>query len=151
MRKKRTSVKRSTLNPIYNEALTFDVPSSNIEEVSLIVKVIDYDRYASISSLIGRDNTNDMSDIRPIPIATLMTQLCSILFYSYNVYRIGYDELMGCVGIGTSYIGTGRDHWLDMLDNPRKPVAQWYTLMDSVPGPTPSPNTSIRFNCLTRR
>ncbi|XP_065225167.1 synaptotagmin-10-like [Planococcus citri] len=109
MRKKRTSVKRSTLNPIYNEALTFDVPSSNIEEVSLIVKVIDYD-------------------------------------------RIGYDELMGCVGIGTSYIGTGRDHWLDMLDNPRKPVAQWYTLMDSIPGPTPSPNTSsIRFNCLTRR
>lgn len=48
MRKKRTSVKRSTLNPIYNEALTFDVPSTNIEEVSLIVKVIDYDRYVVI-------------------------------------------------------------------------------------------------------
>ncbi|KAK7576746.1 hypothetical protein V9T40_013032 [Parthenolecanium corni] len=108
IRKKRTSVKHSTLNPVYNEAVTFDVPSANVEEVSLIVKVIDYD-------------------------------------------RIGYDELMGCVGIGTSYNGTGRDHWLDMLDNPRKPVAQWYTLMDSIPGPSPPTNSSIRFNCLTRR
>ena len=44
IRKKRTSVKRRTLNPVYNEALTFDVPSTNVEEVSLIVKVIDYDR-----------------------------------------------------------------------------------------------------------
>lgn len=69
----------------------------------------------------------------------------------FLLFRIGYDELMGCVGIGTSYIGTGRDHWLDMLDNPRKPVAQWYTLMDSIPGPNPPTNSSIRFNCLTRR
>lgn len=58
---------------------------------------------------------------------------------------------MGYVGIGANYIGAGRDHWLDMLDNPRKPVAQWYTLSDSVPGPNPPSNNSIRFNCLTRR
>lgn len=45
IRKKRTSVKRSCLSPVYNEALTFDVPASNIDNVSLIVKVIDYDRY----------------------------------------------------------------------------------------------------------
>lgn len=45
IRKKRTSVKRSCLSPVYNEALTFDVPASNIDNVSLIIKVIDYDRY----------------------------------------------------------------------------------------------------------
>lgn len=44
LRKKRTSVKRSTLCPVYNEALTFDVPASSIDNTSLILKVIDYDR-----------------------------------------------------------------------------------------------------------
>jgi Ca2+-dependent lipid-binding protein len=44
IKKKKTSVKRNTLNPIYNEAIVFDVPQENIEEVSLIIKAIDYDR-----------------------------------------------------------------------------------------------------------
>lgn len=44
IKKKKTSVKKSTLNPVYNEAIVFDVPQENIEEVSLVVKVIDYDR-----------------------------------------------------------------------------------------------------------
>ncbi|RZF38681.1 hypothetical protein LSTR_LSTR003487 [Laodelphax striatellus] len=42
---------------------------------------------------------------------------------------------MGCAAIGSSFIGTGRDHWLEMLDNPRKPVTQWYHLLECVPGP----------------
>ena len=37
-------MQRSTLNPIYNEAIVFDVPQENVEEVSLLIKVIDYDR-----------------------------------------------------------------------------------------------------------
>jgi len=45
IKKKKTTVKKSTLSPVYNEALVFDVPAENIEDVSLIVKVIDYDRY----------------------------------------------------------------------------------------------------------
>lgn len=45
IKKKKTSVKKNTLCPVYNEALVFDVPSENIDDVSLIVKVIDYDRY----------------------------------------------------------------------------------------------------------
>lgn len=44
VKKKKTSVKKSTLNPVYNEALVFDVPAENIEDVTLVVKVIDYDR-----------------------------------------------------------------------------------------------------------
>ncbi len=44
IKKKKTTVKKSTLNPVYNEALVFDVPAENIEDVNLIVKVIDYDR-----------------------------------------------------------------------------------------------------------
>lgn len=44
IRKKKTTVKKSTLNPVYNEALVFDVPAENIESVSLMIKVLDYDR-----------------------------------------------------------------------------------------------------------
>lgn len=45
IKKKKTSVKKNTLNPVYNEAIVFDVPQENVEEVGLIVKVIDYDRW----------------------------------------------------------------------------------------------------------
>lgn len=44
IKKKKTTVKKKTLCPVYNEALVFDVPADNVEEVSLVVKVLDYDR-----------------------------------------------------------------------------------------------------------
>ena len=44
IKKKKTSVKKSTLNPVYNEAMVFDVPQENVEDVYLAIKVIDYDR-----------------------------------------------------------------------------------------------------------
>ncbi|GLV36122.1 Synaptotagmin 1 [Carabus blaptoides fortunei] len=111
IKKKKTSVKKCTLSPVYNEALVFDVPAENIEDVSLIIKVVDYD-------------------------------------------RIGSNELMGCTAVGNSFIGIGRDHWLEMLDNPRKPVAQWYPLLESVPGHIPlatSDTVPIGLSCLNGR
>ncbi|XP_036357336.1 synaptotagmin-9-like isoform X2 [Octopus sinensis] len=89
IRKRKTSVKRSTLRPVYNEAIVFDVPQEHIEEISLVIKVVDYD-------------------------------------------RIGSNEVMGCCGIGPHFPGIGRDHWYEMLENPRKPLAQWYTLTEQV-------------------
>ncbi|XP_008545774.1 synaptotagmin-10 isoform X1 [Microplitis demolitor] len=89
IKKKKTTVKKNTLFPVYNESLVFDVPAENIDDVILIVKVIDYD-------------------------------------------RIGSNELMGCTAIGSNAIGIGKEHWSLMLENPRKPVAQWYPLLDTV-------------------
>ncbi|XP_069696983.1 synaptotagmin-10-like isoform X2 [Periplaneta americana] len=111
IKKKKTTVKKATLSPVYNEALVFDVPAENVEDVSLIVKVIDYD-------------------------------------------RIGPNELMGCTAIGSSFIGIGRDHWLEMLDNPRKPVAQWYPLLETVPGQIPLTSSQplpVSLSCLNGR
>ncbi|XP_032682236.1 synaptotagmin-10-like isoform X3 [Odontomachus brunneus] len=111
IKKKKTTVKKNSLYPVYNEALVFDVPADNIEDVSLIVKVIDYD-------------------------------------------RIGPNELMGCTAIGSSFIGIGRDHWLEMLDNPRKPVAQWYPLMETVAGHIPAVDSEplpVSLSCLNSR
>lgn len=45
--------------------------------------------------------------------------------------RVGSNELIGCVGIGPSFNGIGRDHWYRMLENPRKPVTQTYFLRDN--------------------
>lgn len=129
IKKKKTSVKKNTLCPVYNEALVFDVPSENIDDVSLIVKVIDYDRYGQKAhQFIVRLNT----------------------FF----LRIGSNELMGCTAIGSSFIGIGREHWLEMLDNPRRPVAQWYPLLESVPGHIPEAsvqNIPLTFSCLNGR
>jgi len=44
LRKKKTSIKKFTLNPYYNESLTFDVPFEWIQSVTLLVTVVDYDR-----------------------------------------------------------------------------------------------------------
>ncbi|XP_055952536.1 synaptotagmin-9-like [Argiope bruennichi] len=111
VKKKKTSVKKSTLNPVYNEALVFDVPAENIEDVTLVVKVIDYD-------------------------------------------RVGANEVMGVFAIGSSCIGLGRDHWIEMLDNPRKPVAQWYTLQESLSGLTVDNSTMAKsspIKCISMR
>lgn len=89
IKKRKTTVKKNTLNPVYNEAMVFDVPQENVEDVYLFIKVIDYD-------------------------------------------RIGSNETMGCCGVGPKYVGIGRDHWFEMLENPRKPVAQWYNLLEHV-------------------
>ncbi|XP_077289369.1 synaptotagmin-10-like [Arctopsyche grandis] len=110
LKKKKTTVKKNTLCPVYNEALVFDVPAENVEDVSLLIKVIDYD-------------------------------------------RIGSNELMGCTAMGSSFIGVGRDHWLEMLDNPRKPVAQWYPLAESMPNNVPQSNSDqpVSLSCLNGR
>ncbi|XP_028167401.1 synaptotagmin-6-like [Ostrinia furnacalis] len=111
IKKKKTTVKKNTLSPVYNEALVFDLPADNVFDVTLLVKVIDYD-------------------------------------------RIGPNELIGCTAIGSTLIGIGRDHWLEMLDNPRKPVAQWYPLNKSPPANVTLPNNTQQnsgLSCLNGR
>lgn len=53
IKKKKTTVKKCTLNPYYNESFTFEVPFEQIQKVTLIVTVVDYDRIGT-SEPIGR-------------------------------------------------------------------------------------------------
>lgn len=48
LKKRKTSTKRNTLNPVYNEAIVFDVPPENIDQISLLIAVMDYDRLARL-------------------------------------------------------------------------------------------------------
>lgn len=108
IKKKKTSVKKNTLNPVYNEAIVFDVPQENIDDICLVVKVIDYD-------------------------------------------RIGNNEIIGCSWVGPTCVGIGRDHWFEMLENPRKPIAQWYPLQEQAPGIMNFPDTPTMCNGKVKR
>lgn len=53
LKKKKTSIKKCTLNPYYNESFTFEVPFDQLQKVQLWVTVVDYDRIGT-SEPIGR-------------------------------------------------------------------------------------------------
>ncbi|XP_061780264.1 synaptotagmin-1b [Nerophis lumbriciformis] len=44
LKKKKTTTKKNTLNPYYNESFSFEVPSEQIEKVQVAVTVLDYDK-----------------------------------------------------------------------------------------------------------
>lgn len=44
LKKRKTTTKKNTLNPVYNEAIIFDIPPENVDQVSLSITVMDYDR-----------------------------------------------------------------------------------------------------------
>ncbi|XP_035477484.2 synaptotagmin-10 isoform X1 [Scophthalmus maximus] len=71
LKKRKTTTKKSTLNPVYSEAIIFDIPPENVEQVSLSIMVMDYDRvghnevigvcYAGPDAEgLGRDHWNEM-------------------------------------------------------------------------------------------
>ncbi|XP_043466044.1 synaptotagmin 1-like isoform X2 [Leptopilina heterotoma] len=53
LKKKKTSIKKCTLNPYYNESFSFEVPFEQIQKVNLMVTVVDYDRIGT-SEPIGK-------------------------------------------------------------------------------------------------
>jgi len=53
IKKKKTTIKKCTLNPYYNESFTFEVPFEQIQKISAHVTVVDYDRIGT-SEPIGR-------------------------------------------------------------------------------------------------
>lgn len=87
LKKKKTSVKKCTLNPYFNESFTFEVPFDQINKVSVRVTVIDYD-------------------------------------------RIGACDPIGKTEVGPNCQGAELRHWMDMLASPRRPIAQWHSLVD---------------------
>ncbi|XP_062861146.1 synaptotagmin-1b [Trichomycterus rosablanca] len=44
LKKKKTTIKKNTLNPYYNESFSFEVPSEQIQKVQVVLTVLDYDK-----------------------------------------------------------------------------------------------------------
>ncbi|XP_075890519.1 synaptotagmin-1-like [Nelusetta ayraudi] len=86
IKKKKTTVKKNTLNPYFNESFSFEVPFEQIQKVQVVITVYDYD-------------------------------------------KLGSNDPIGGTFMGYGATGVGLRHWSDMLANPRRPVAQWHTLL----------------------
>ncbi|XP_044537738.1 synaptotagmin-9 [Gracilinanus agilis] len=80
LKKRKTSTKRNTLNPVYNEAIVFDVPPENIDQIHLSIAVMDYDRVGhneiigvcqvgNDAERLGRDHWSEMLSYPRKPIA----------------------------------------------------------------------------------
>ncbi|XP_075884914.1 synaptotagmin VIII isoform X2 [Nelusetta ayraudi] len=87
-KKKKTSVKKKTLNPYYNESFVFDVTFEQIQRVDLVVSLWDHD-------------------------------------------AVSRNDAMGKIFLGCNAAGNQLRHWADMLSNPRRPVAQWHSLLSA--------------------
>ncbi|KAJ8343260.1 hypothetical protein SKAU_G00305890 [Synaphobranchus kaupii] len=87
-KRNKTTVKKGTLNPYFNEKFSFNVSFHEIQRVQLVVAVWDHD-------------------------------------------KMSRNEAMGKVLLGCGATGNPLQHWADMLSNPRRPLAQWHTLLSA--------------------
>lgn len=87
-KKRKTSVKKRTLSPYYNESFTFTVTFEQIQRVNLVISVWDYD-------------------------------------------TMSRNDAIGKIYLGSDAAGNQLRHWADMLSNPRRPVAQWHSLLSA--------------------
>ena len=101
LKKKKTTVKKNTLSPYYNESFrwisfqrllglinsffSFEVPFEQIQKVQVVITVLDYD-------------------------------------------QVGSNDPIGKVVVGCGASGGELRHWSDMLAAPRRPIASWHTL-----------------------
>lgn len=59
----------------------------------------------------------------------MLNQTYSVL--SCVFHRVGHNEIIGVMRVGSHAEGLGRDHWNEMLAYPRKPIAHWHPLLES--------------------
>ncbi|KAF7670340.1 hypothetical protein LDENG_00018750 [Lucifuga dentata] len=61
LKKKKTTIKKNTLNPYYNESFSFEVPCEQIEKVQIAATVLDYDKIGKNDAigklLLGANST----------------------------------------------------------------------------------------------
>ncbi|XP_062314863.1 synaptotagmin-6 [Osmerus eperlanus] len=80
LKKKKTTIKKNTLNPTYNESIIFDIPPDSMDTVSLHISVMDYDlvghneiigvnRVGCNAEGLGRDHWNEMLAYPRKPVA----------------------------------------------------------------------------------
>lgn len=68
LKKKKTSIKKCTLNPHYNESFSFEIPFEQIQKVQLVVTVVDYDRIGTSEPIgkivLGCESSSGSTELR---------------------------------------------------------------------------------------
>ncbi|XP_061422598.1 synaptotagmin-10-like isoform X2 [Lethenteron reissneri] len=107
LKKRKTSTKKSTLNPVYNEAIVFDVPPESVDQVCLLIAVVDYDRVGhnevigvcrvgNDSQGLGRDHWNEMLAYPRKPIAHWhLLQECASRFCHWDILKDFGSNIVG--------------------------------------------------------
>ncbi|XP_040608383.1 synaptotagmin-11 isoform X1 [Mesocricetus auratus] len=86
--KKKTHVKKCTLNPVFNESFIYDIPTDLLPDISIEFLVIDFDRTTK-------------------------------------------NEVVGRLILGAhSVTASGAEHWREVCESPRKPIAKWHSLSE---------------------
>ena len=86
--KKKTHVKKRTLNPVFNESFLFDVPcNEGLTSISLEFLLLDWD-------------------------------------------RVTKNEVIGRLEIGAKMAGAETHHWNEVMNCPRKQIAEWHKLKE---------------------
>ncbi|KAJ3602954.1 hypothetical protein NHX12_030698 [Muraenolepis orangiensis] len=61
-----------------------------------------------------------------IPLEQMQKILVAVTVFDYD--KIGKNDAIGKIFVGSKATGLGLKHWSDMLTNPRRPIAQWHPL-----------------------
>jgi len=110
VKKKKTKYLVATAEPEFNETLTFDLPSSQMDTLQFLI---------ILCSKVVQDNIS----------VSMMNEIPSDGEDSVVSYQKPKDVCIGKVALGKGVRGVNeRLHWFSVLQNPRKLVTVWHAL-----------------------
>ena len=108
-KKKKTSVKMANLNPYYNESFVFVVEEHTVNKVEL-----------------------EVCKEREIVINICWQVNLEVTVLDYDM--LGGSDAIGKVTLGKNRKKLEKKHWVEMVENPRRPIIHWHQLKDPEPG-----------------
>ena len=63
-----------------------------------------------------------------LPPSSVSPQKVQVVVTVLDYDKLGKNEAIGKIFVGSNATGTELRHWSDMLANPRRPIAQWHSL-----------------------